>query len=853
MPRDIARPSRKPPAMAHPYASEAYWARAPEELCRELGSTPRGLDEQEAIARLARFGRSRIEPPSEASTDLRIASRQFRSPLVLLLLAATIVSYLTGDARQALVIAGIVLASAALGFLQERRASRSIAALQSRLRTASRVRRSGQICTIPFGEVVPGDVIELSAGSLVPADGVLLACRDCFVVQAALTGESLPVSKTVEPSPPHALPVDRSNVLYLGSSVRSGTATLLAVNTGPKTLFGGLAAKLKQQRPPTDFERGMSRFSLLLTQLVLLITLVVTAINLSLHHAAAESLLFAVALAVGMTPELLPAIVTYTLSRGARSMAAKGVLVRQLSAIENLGSMTVLCTDKTGTLTSGAMRLAAAIDADAAAAPRVAALAVVNARLQGGMRNPLDDLLMTLDGGATRDWVKVDEIPYDFQRRRITVTIAMPDGNTLAVCKGAADSVLAACTRRRRQDEAILIEPAERARLEALVDAQARQGHRVLAVATGDPRRAGEKEQALTFEGLLLFDDPLKPGVPQDIERLKGLGVLVKIVTGDRAGTAVHVARAIGIDDPRVMTGEALRGLTADALWNMAPGIDVFAEIDPAGKERIIHALRARGSVVGYLGDGINDAPALHVADVGLSVEGAVDVAREAADLVLLRPDLGVIADGIVEGRHTFANTQKYILSTSSANLGNMLSMALASWVLPFLPLTAAQILLNNVLSDVPALTLGIDRVESDALRSPPRWSVRQIRRFTLVFGLVSSAFDAVTFLILLSLPSVQQATFRSGWFLESLVSEVLVLLIVRTRLPVWRARPGITLVFASIAVLLGATALVQSDAGRSLGFEPLPLALLGTVAGIAIVYAACVEVLKRRLYSLAS
>ena len=831
---------------------ESYWARPVTEIAAALDSSMQGLGDAAAAARLERVGRNSVNGSHATVAGWSIAIRQFRSPLVLLLLGATAISFATGDARQAAIIAGIVLASAILGFVQEYRASRSIAALQARLRTSCHVRREGTSRRIPIDEVVPGDVIDLSAGSLVPADGVLIESSDCFVVQAALTGESLPSAKSPAPSAPDAPAAARRNVLYLGSSLRSGTATMMAVHTGPRTLFGSLAARLEQRRPPTEFERGMSRFSLLLTQVVLLITLVVTAVNLGIHREPAESLLFAVALAVGMTPELLPAIVTYTLARGARVMARKGVLVRQLAAIENLGSMTVLCTDKTGTLTTGAAGLAAALDAHGQDSPRVRELAIVNASLQQGLRNALDDVLMQLDGDVARRWVRISEVPYDFQRRRMTVNARGPDGHSLAICKGAPDSVLAACTRiHDAQGESPLGEP-DRARLEQLIDAQTALGYRVLAVATGEGP-AARPEQDLAFEGLLLFDDPLKPGVSSELAELRRLGVAVKIVTGDRAGTALHVAHAVGMPSPRILKGSELQRLSADALWNVATTIDVFAEVDPAAKERVIRALQGRGEVVGYLGDGINDAPALHVADVGLSVDGAVDVAREAADLVLLRPDLRVVADGVIEGRHTFANTQKYILSTSSANLGNMMSMAVASWVLPFLPLTAAQILLNNVLTDLPALTLGMDRVEHRALRTPTRWSVRQIRRFTVVFGVVSSLFDLLTFAVLRHLPGTSVATFRSAWFLESLVSEVLVLLIVRTRLPVLRARPGRALLATSAAVVVGALLLVQSGAGGTFGFEPLTASLLLTVGAIAIAYAGCVEGLKRSLYSLSS
>jgi Mg2+-importing ATPase len=592
------------------------------------------------------------------------------------------------------------------------------------------------------------------------------------------------------------------------------------------------------------------RFSALLTQFVLALTVAVMALNLYLHRPALESLLFAVALAVGITPELLPAIVTFTLARGARALAAQGVLVRRLASIEDLGGMTVLCSDKTGTLTVGAAGLAAAVDASGMVSARVLQLAAANARLQTGLRNPLDEVLIAAQPQDAACAAKVDELPYDFVRKRMSVCVAWEGSPGFeTITKGAAPQVIASCTSLRVAGGMEPVDEATRTRLMALQEKYAADGQRVLAVATcsGDTPVACEK--AMTFEGLLLFEDPPKPGIGATIEDLASLGVQLKIITGDNRHTAHHVARSVGIADAVVLSGGEMLQLSDEALWQRAEHTSVFAEVDPNQKERIILALRKLGHVVGYLGDGINDAPALQAADVGISVEGAADVAKEAADLVLLDHDLGVINRGIRQGRNTFVNTQKYILSTTSANFGNMLSMAGASAFLPFLPLTASQILLNNLLSDVPAVSLAGDSVGAELVQRPTRWSMPRIRNFTIVFGLLSTLFDVIAFIALLRLGEGMAGPFHTGWFLESLATEVLVLFVIRTPRPLLRSRPGALMVWTSIGVLVLAVLATQGEVGVWFGFEPLPGRTLLVIAAITAAYAATVELLKSRLY----
>lgn len=830
----------------------SYWSRPNDVLLSELGTRREGLTTVEAAARLARHGPNVIARNSRARA-LPILLRQFRSPLVIVLLVASVVAGAAGDWTGTLLITLIVLASTALGFLQEHRAARSLDALRSRLALTCRIRRDGRTQARPTREVVAGDIIELSAGSLIPADGVLIESRDCFVIQSVLSGESLPVEKLPVPSARDAALPQRTNAVFMGTSVRSGTATMLSVRTGAGTAFGEIASRLRLRREETDFERGVRRFSTMLTEFVLVLTVVVMAINLLLDRPAIESLLFAVALAVGITPELLPAIVTFTLARGTRDLAAHGVLVRRLAAIENLGSMEVLCADKTGTLTVGAARLAAAVDSQGLASARVMALAVANARLQTGLANPLDEVIVAAAApGDTARWhgAKVDERPYDFSRKCMSIAVRDADAY-LTITKGALPQVLAICSEIRRDGAPSVLGQADHAAILEQFERHARDGLRVLAVASRVTPDPAVRESAMAFEGLLLFEDPTKPDIRATLRELRSLGVALKIVTGDNRHTARHVAQAVGIESPDIISGEELQAMRDEALWQRARTADVFAEVDPNQKERIILALRKHGQVVGYIGDGINDAPALHAADVGISVDSAVEVAREAADLVLLEHDLRAVTRGIRQGRVTFANTQKYILSTTSANFGNMLSMAAASAFLPFLPLLAPQILVNNLLTDIPAVSLAGDRVDPASVRAPTRWNMRRIGAFTIVFGAISSAFDILTFLALLWLVGAVAAPFRSGWFLESLATEILVLFAIRTPRSVFTSVPGRVLVGLSLSVLAIAAVLVQSPIGKWLEFIPLDPRVLGALAGITLAYVATVELTKRRLYRL--
>lgn len=835
----------------------AYWGEPLEAVLAELRSSAEGLSSAEAAARLATYGPNTIERKSDA-TALVAFARQFRSPLVLILIFAATVSAFVGDRNGATIIGAIVLASCILSFTQEYGASKAMKALTARISRRVQVRRDGADAAVPADTVVPGDIVKLSAGTLIPADGVLTEGRDFNVSESVLTGETFPVVKAPGRSAPDAVISQRTNAVFAGTSVRSGTACMLVVHTGGRTEFATIAASINRTAPETEFNRGIRRFGYLMTQVMLAIVIVVLIANLLFHRPLIDSLLFSLALAVGLTPELLPAIISVTLARGARTMAAGGVIVRRLDAIENLGSMDLLCTDKTGTLTEGVIQLDACMDPSGEPSPEVHRLAVVNATFQTGMANPLDEAIVAGKQDADRiaKITKIDEIPYDFVRKRLSVVVrengAAPA--PVIICKGAVQNVTDICSSLSTPTGDVALNAANRQAIEDKVRYWSSKGYRVLGIASGDlPHKDSygrDDETALCFKGFLLFLDPPKPGMAETLKALSSRGIAVKVVTGDNRYVAAHLAQTIGLRHRNILTGTDLAHMTKEALFGRAPKTDIFAEIDPNQKERIIEALRKRGHVVGYLGDGINDAPALHEADIGISVESAVDVAREAADMILLQRDLNVLLRGVDDGRKTFANTMKYISITTSANFGNMISMAFASLVLPFLPMLAQQILLNNLLSSVPSLAIATDNVDPEQTRTPRRWDIGFVRRFMVAFGLVSSLFDFITFGFLLLLLKANASTFQTAWFVESLITQLAIVLVVRTHMPFWRSRPSPVLAGFTAAIALVAIAIPYLPGADRFGFVPLPLPVLAGLVAISALYLVVSETTKSVFYS---
>jgi len=841
-----------------PQATPAvYWSLSSEQLLSALHSTDHGLQQADAESRIKQYGLNALNP-ERRTTTLGLFLNQFKSPLVLILIFAAIVSAFLGEWTDAVIVLAVVIGSTMLGFVQEYRAGNAVEKLRSQVTIKSSILRGGQLQMLPSEQVVPGDVALLSAGSLIPADGVVLEANDFFVNQAVLTGETFSMEKKAGIVSAKASLAERTNCVFMGTSVGSGTAQVLIVQTGKATVFGQIAERLNLRPPETEFERGIQRFGYLLTQVMLVMVVIVLAVNIFLAKPPIDSILFALALAVGLAPELLPAIISITLSHGAQRMAKRGVIVRRLNAIENFGSMDVLCTDKTGTLTEGVVRLDGALDPEGQSSTAVLRYTYLNAHYQTGLNNPLDEAINKYAQQAGLNISteqKVDEIPYDFVRKRLSVVTANAQGERTLITKGALENILSICNHVQAGEEVCPLDDTRRAGIEQRYSDWSGKGFRVLGVATKTVDGRSDSysysdESDLTFTGFLLFFDPPKADVRQTIVDLAKRGVQLKIITGDNQKVARHVAEAVNLPVTSVLTGSALNDMRDEALWHAAERTTIFAEVDPNQKERIILALRKTGHVVGYMGDGINDASALHAADVGISVDTAVDVAKDAADFVLLKQDLDILREGIDEGRVTFANTLKYILTTISANFGNMFSMAGASLVLPFLPLLAPQILLNNFLSDIPATTIAGDNVDPEWVVKPRRWNTTFIRNYMVLFGLVSSIFDFLTFGALLFLFRASPDEFRTGWFIESLLTELVIALVVRTRHLFFRSRPG-TLLLVSTLVVFSITLMLPYLPFHSLfGFIPLPAPLMLAMIGLTALYVVVTEVAKKYFYS---
>jgi Mg2+-importing ATPase len=806
---------------------------------------PAGLSQPEALARLRRYGRNELRDRS-AMLPITVLAEQFRSPFVLILLVAAALSFGVGEVQEGAIIALIVFASSALGFFQEYRAANTVASLQARLSHTVPVLRNGAPLEMPAAELVPGDVVPLKAGSMVPADGVVLAANSLHVDEAPLTGESFPAEKLTATGDMLAA----SALLHMGTSVRSGAGTMIVTSTGAATEYARIATHARGLEADTSFARGIRRFGMLMTWTMVVIVLVILPVNLLLGRPIVESVLFAAALAVGLTPELLPAIVTVTLSRGAWQLARAKVLVRRLVAIENLGAIDVLCTDKTGTLTEGQLKVAVLIDGGDGSS--VGRWARINAQYQEGMENPLDRALIEGTAPLTEPVRKLGELPYDFERKCLSVAVEVGGGCHL-VCKGAVAQVLERCRHVDMEGGRAELSSERLEREEKRLADWSAKGLRVIAVAIR-PLQAGvapsrDQEADLDLVGYVLFEDPVKQGVREVVADLHRHGVDLKIISGDNRHVAFYVAEAVGLPGSSIMTGDQLRRLSRGALTRRLAHTHVFAEVTPDQKERIIEAYRRSGRVVGYLGDGINDAPALRAADLGISVDNAVPAAREAADVVLLQRDLHVLLDGIVTGRTSFANTLKYVSITTSANLGNMISMALASMFLPFLPLLAKQILINNFLSDLPMLAVSTDRVDDAMLRQPGTWDFRRLMRSMLSFGAVSSAFDLMTFALLLWLFRESPEGFRTGWFIESLLTEIGIIFVMRTQLPALASRPGRLLVVMSAVVAVVGIGITLLPIASITGFSLLPVEVLAGLVAIVLLYCAASEILKHWLW----
>ncbi|MGV8057917.1 MAG: magnesium-translocating P-type ATPase [Smithellaceae bacterium] len=828
-----------------------YWGIPQPDLLAQLNAKMEGLSSAEAKERLIKYGANLLKPPKR-SDALTLLITQFKSPIILTLLFAAGLSAFLHDPTDAIIIIAIVLISGLLGFWQERGAVNALEKMLAIVKIKTTVRRDLGELDIALEDVVPGDIIILNAGDAIPADSLILESTDLFVDEATLTGESFPVEKNVGLLPAETPLAKRTNSLFMGTHVISGTATALVIYTGKQAEFGKISEKLKLRPQETEFEHGIRQFGYLLLEVTLLLVIAVFAINVFFHRPVLESFLFSLALAVGLTPQLLPAIISINLAHGAKKMAQQKVIVKRLASIENFGSMDVLCSDKTGTLTEGTVRLHSAINISGNPSDRVFLHAYLNSFYEKGFFNPIDEAIRSYKQQNVSGYEKVDEVPYDFLRKRLSILIKK-DSQHLMVMKGALSNVLAVCPfAENNAGDKINMATVEQM-IQQKFEEFSNQGFRVLGVAMRNMGAESvinkDSEQDMTFLGFLLFFDPPKKGVLETIEHLKQLGVSLKVITGDNRLVAAKISQDVGMVYARILTGPELHKISDAALLQKVTQTDIFAEIEPNQKERIILALRKAGHVVGYIGDGINDVSALHASDVSISVDTAVDVAKEAADIVLLEKNLEVLVQGVHQGRTTLANTMKYVFMATSANFGNMFSMAGASLFLSFLPLLPKQILLTNLMTDFPEMTIATDRTDAEMINYPRRWNISFIKKFMLTFGLISSVFDYLTFGVLLFILHASPDQFRTGWFMESVISASIIVLVIRSRRPFFKSRPGKYLLIATMAIVLAALIFPFTPLAKIFGFVLLPKSFLIILGIIIVLYILTAELAKRIFY----
>jgi Mg2+-importing ATPase len=833
-----------------PSPLQTFWSLSAKEVYTSLQSSEDGLSDKEASIRLKIYGSNTLKSSFKVR-GMVLFLLQFKSPLTVLLIIAAGLSLGLGDSTDAIIIFVIILVSSVLGFWQEKGAADAVARLLKMVQVKCKVLRNGNEMEIPVEKAVPGDIAILAAGDIIPGDSLVTASGELYADEAALTGETFPVEKAAGIIKEDTPLAQRSNTLYMGTHVVSGTAKVVIVKTGKQTEFGKISNRLLSKQPETDFEKGIRHFGYMLMEITLILVVIIFGINVLLHKPVLDSLLFSLALAVGLTPQLLPAIVTINLSKGADNMAKLKVIVKRLSSIENLGSMNVLCSDKTGTITAGKVTVKEALGIDGNVSEKTMRCAWLNASLQKGFRNPIDEAICENYRGDKTTGIVQAEIPYDFIRKRLTIQLKVND-TISAITKGAFNNILEVCSFAENSKGEIVALESIKPGLLKQYEQLSENGYRTLGVAyknTGAQNFTIKDEAGMTFLGFLSLYDPLKKEASAAIESLRKYGIGLKLITGDNALVANSLANQVGLAGAMIITGTQMRQMSETAFMLQAQKAQIFAELEPNQKEQIILALKKAGNVVGFIGDGINDAPALHAADVGISVDTAVDVAKEAADIVLLDKDLQVLQAGILEGRKTFANTMKYIFMATSANFGNMFSMAGASLFLAFLPLLPKQILLTNLLTDLPEMAIASDRVDNTSIATPHKWDTGFIKKFMIVFGLTSSLFDYITFAVLIFFLHADEHLFQSGWFLESVISATLIVLVVRTRLSFFKSPPGRYLTIATLFIIAFVLGMPFTPVPSLFGFVRLPAAFYGCMALIVAGYIVSAELAKKLFY----
>ena len=830
---------------------QSFWSLSPTDLFSQLQATASGLTTDDAQKRLTSYGANRLKP-LKRSDAFALLVAQFKSPIILILVFATGLSLFLHNVVDASIILTIVIISGLLGFWQEHSASNAIEKLLAIVQIKAAVLRDGKEQEIPVEEIVPGDIVILNAGDIVPGDCLLLESKDVFVDEAMLTGETFPVEKAVSVLPDNTALAQRTNTVWMGTHIVSGTSKALVTLTGKNTEFGKVSERLKLKAPETEFEHGIRKFGYFLGEVTLILVVIIFAINVYLHRPVLDSFLFSLALAVGLTPQLLPAIISINLAHGAKKMAQKKVIVKRLASIENFGSMNVICSDKTGTLTEGIVKVESALDVNGDVSEKAFLFSYINASYQTGFTNPIDEAIRNHHTVDLTEYLKKDEIPYDFIRKRLSISVTHGDSH-LMVTKGALTNILEVCSLVETKEGSTIEIASMKDQIQKHFEEFSNQGFRTIGIAyknlPAESPISKSDEKDMTFLGYLTLFDPPKANITDTIASLKKLGVSHKIITGDNHLVAASISKKMGLTNTKIITGPELRQIGDEALLRRVSEVDVFAEIEPNQKERIIVALRKAGNVVGYMGDGINDASALHAADVGISVDTAADVAKDAADIVLLEKDLGVLVEGVKEGRTTFANTLKYVFMATSANFGNMFSMAGVSLFIPFLPLLPKQILLTNLLTDFPEMTIATDRVDDEMIDYPRRWDIKAIRKFMITFGLISSVFDYLTFGLLLIVLRANEGQFRTGWFLESVISASIIVLVIRSRKPFFRSKPGKYLLIATLSIVVITLFLPFTPLGYIFGFSPLKFTTYLLLLLIVVVYIFAAEITKRIFY----
>ena len=828
-----------------------YWCNTSSEILKILETTELGLTSQDAENRIDKFGANKLKPKKKRG-KIRLFLAQFKNPIILILLSTAILSFVLQDAIDGLIIIVILFISSFLGFWQEMNATIAIEKLLSIVNIKIKVLRNGIEQEINVEDIVPGDIILFSAGEIIPADSILLESKNLFVNEATLTGETYPVEKNPEPTSANDPLGKRTNVLFMGTSVISGIAKAVVVHTGKETEFGKISEKLEHKAPQTEFEHGLKRFGYLLSNLTLLFVIFIFAINIFLSRPFLDSFTFALALAIGLTPQLLPAIISINLSRGAKRLADQKVIVKKLNSIENFGSMNVLCSDKTGTITQGIMELYSAVDINGKENEKVLTFAYINSFYELGYVNPIDQAIRESNKVKIEGYQKLDELPFDFIRKRLSVLV-QKENDIVLISKGAVPNILKACSFVELSNNEI--DPLSRNmnQIQNYFKELSDKGFRILGVSykkmDSNIHITNDNETDMTFLGFIVLHDPLKPGISRTIQELYRLGVDFKMITGDNKFVASYAGQQIGLKNTKVVTGTMIREMSDEALTKYVNETDIFAEVEPNQKEHIILSLKKSGNIVGYLGDGINDSTALHAADVGISVDNAIDVAKEAAAIVLLEKDLNILIEGVKEGRRTFANTIKYIFITTSANFGNMFSMAGASLFLPILPMLPKQILLTNLLTDIPAIAISTDNVDENLMERPRRWNIKFIYQFMIIFGIISSVFDYLTFIILLYVLKVTPGIFQTSWFLVSVATELLILLVMRTQKVFLKSKPSKYLLINTLLMFGIVIALIYFPFGNILGFTPLSIELLFVLGGIILLYIIMNEITKWIFY----